>query len=186
MKRCIVLLAAVMATALGCSPKPQEGKTNSNSAPVNINIYNNGFENGGVGEWKPRGGAKIEASADVAHSGKYSLKISNRTVIFSAPEMDVTDLTASFGTYKIDCWVYVPKGSAVSSLQLTTEVAASGSKYWIQLNKPPLPVDQGSWVKMSGALTRKPGMDKTVIYVEPLDKTGDFYLDDVEITKIAL
>jgi hypothetical protein len=184
MKNCIAIIAIMMVTLLGCGRAPEESNTDNSSAPVSKVLYTNGFENGSAGEWKPRGGAKIEVVASVAHTGKNSLRIFNRSEIWSAPEKDITDLTATPGTYTISCWVYVPKGSEVSSLQLTTEAIATDAKSWAQIDKP-VPVDQENWVKVSGVLNRKAGLDKLVVYVEPLSKTGDFYVDDVEIVMLA-
>ncbi|MCX7949929.1 MAG: carbohydrate binding domain-containing protein, partial [Treponemataceae bacterium] len=37
------------------------------------------FEDGKIGKWGPRGTEKVEVSTEVAKSGKYSLKISERS-----------------------------------------------------------------------------------------------------------
>jgi hypothetical protein len=184
MKNCIVLIAIITVTLLGCGRRPEESSSDNNSAPVSKVLYTNGFENGSAGEWKPRGGAKIEVATNVAHTGKNSLRISNRSLIWSAPEKDITDLTATPGSYRISCWVYIPKGSEVSSLQLTTEAITPDAKSWAQIDQP-ISVAQENWVKVSGVLNRKSGLDKLTVYVEPLNKTGDFYVDDVEIAMLA-
>jgi hypothetical protein len=178
MKISIVIMAVAMVTVLGC------GRESKYAAPVSKVIHTNSFEDNSAGEWKPRGGAKLAVAASIAHTGKSSIRIFNRSEIFSAPEMDITKLTATPGAYGISCWVYVPKGSEVSSLQLTTEATTDAKVVWAQINKP-IPATQENWVKVSGTLNRKPGLDKIVVYVEPLNKTGDFYVDDVEITSIT-
>jgi endo-1,4-beta-xylanase len=182
MKNRNILLAAVLATALSCSHGPDENK-NQTPGLLNKAVYANDFEDGMKG-WKPRADARIEISTDFAHSGKNSIRISNRTASFSAPDLDITSLTAAPGVYRMDCWVYIPAKSAVNSIQLTTESIVSGASHYAQILLP-TPVEHEKWTQISGTLNRPAGLDGIRIYVEPLDKTGDFYVDDAEITMIA-
>jgi endo-1,4-beta-xylanase len=182
MKHFIVVLAAVMVVALGCASAPAT-ETKKADAPAGKSIYTNDFENG-VGDVMPKGPVKLEIATDVAHAGKSSLKVFGRTDTWHAPELDITGMTTAAGTYLITCWVLVPKDSAVTGVGLTVETSAGGAKNWIHISKSAA-TEAGKWVQVVGKYKKSAPLDKASVYVEPSEKTGDFYVDDVEITTIA-
>jgi endo-1,4-beta-xylanase len=185
MKQFVILLLAATVLAFGCQsgPAPAANATNAMTtmAPTKPGvIYSTSFENGTGTEWKPKGGVQLSSSTDVAHTGTTSLKVSNRSETWFAPEMDITKLTETLGTYQISGWVSVPTGSTISAVKLTVETHAGESTNWIQIANP-VPVEPGKWVQVVGKYVRQSGLDKASVYVEPLEKTGDYYIDDMEI-----
>jgi hypothetical protein len=181
MKHFIVVLAAVMVVALGCASTPAT-ETKKADAPAGKSVYTNDFENG-AGDMAPKGPVKLEIATDVAHGGKASLKVYGRTDTWHAPELDITGLTTAVGTYAITCWVLVPKDSAVSAVGLTVETSAADAKNWLHISKSTA-TEAGKWVQVVGKYKKSSPLDKASVYVEPSEKTGDFYVDDVEISAI--
>src|SRR5699024_1731036 len=60
------------------------------------------FEDGTDGEWNGRLGSEtVSVTDEMAYSGDYSLKVTNRNRSHSGPSVNISDFVAPEGTYKI-------------------------------------------------------------------------------------
>ncbi len=174
----LIVSAAVFAFAFGCATT----SGGAGAAATGKAIYTTDFEDG-QGDWAPYGGSPtIEISTDVAHSGKQSLKTSDRQQTWNAPALDIYGMTFKPGAYAVTCWVLVPKDSPVSAVKMTVETMSGGNKNWVQIAKP-VETPAGQWVELTGTFNKQKGLDSAKLYIEPLDPEGTFYIDDVTITE---
>jgi endo-1,4-beta-xylanase len=144
-------------------------------------IYETSFENG-VGDWQPRGDVNIEASSEVAHSGKSSLFISNRQKGWQGAQINLKGILKTGKTYAFEAWVYQNSGqdqTIIMTMQRKYSSDASTQYEWIKSATVP----SGQWVQLSGTYTIPAGVtvEDLTLYFESQNPTLEFYVDDVKI-----
>ncbi len=175
----IVPIFAAAALLLGCM-STGSGNMNAAGSAAGKVLYTTSFESG-IGDWAPYGGTPtVEVSTDYAHTGTHSLMTSNREQTWNAPALNILKLTAAPGSYTVSAWVLVPKDSQISAVKLTVQTESGGNKNWLQIANP-VETIPGQWVEVTGTYNSQSGQDAAILYVEPLEPQGTFYIDDVTI-----
>ncbi|MFA9398438.1 MAG: endo-1,4-beta-xylanase [Clostridiaceae bacterium] len=155
--------------------------TISNFEPINstFEVDNN--------NWIPRIGEEVLTRTDEveAHSGSYSLKVSNRANTYDAAAYDLTNLVANGNTYMVEAWVYQNSGNE-EIINLSKQIGITSPSYdTFGTAKVP----DKTWTKISGqfALDFIGELESLTIYFEtPYSDAGStltYYLDDVSITE---
>lgn len=147
------------------------------------NLISDDFE-AGLNGWGPRGDETVELSTEQAHSGAYSLKVSNRTETWNGPQVDKTGILTLGESYTLSVYVkYVGdqySGNQRFSLQLQYNNGED-----VYANIKTVDVYKGSWTLLEGQLTVPLDANDVKIYVETEWKPSpssqdfmDFYIDD--------
>ena len=179
MNRSIIVLAVLALALTGCTSTQSAAKAEP-AQPAAAKEYSFGFEDGTKGDWKARGPMKMEVTDKQAHGGKYSLSTTNRGDTWMDPELDLLPYVTAGNQYEVNAWVQIPADAAPASIKMTVEVVVDGNKNWTQIANP-VEATPGQWVELYGVFNCPEGLSKAGLYVEPLDPTVDFYLDDVKV-----
>ena len=150
-------------------------------------IVSNDFEDGGVGNWVPRGPVTLTNITDVAHGGTHSLLTTGRTQGFHGPSMDLVGSLTKSATYQVTAWVRLTTGTAATQVRVTVQRnLASGSQFDSVASSSATGVTDSAWTQLTG-LYAFAGDDPSalILYVESSDPTASYYLDDFSIVKIA-
>ena len=150
-------------------------------------IVSNDFEDGGVGNWVPRGPVTLTNSTDVAHGGTHSLLTAGRTQGFHGPSMDVLGTLIKGATYQVTAWVRLTTGTPATQVRVTVQRnLANGSQFDTVASSSATGVTDSEWTQLTG-LYAFAGDDPSalILYVESSDATASYYLDDFSIVKIS-
>lgn len=149
-------------------------------------VYRTSFEEG-TGDWQPRGeGVNLSASKKVAHTGEYSMCVSDRQKSWNGAQMDVKNILKTGRTYAFEAWVYQESGSdqrIIMTMQRRYSTDAGTTRYeWINAQTVP----SGKWVRLYGTYTIPSGVavEELVLYFEASDPNLAFYVDDVVIADV--
>ncbi|WP_077611040.1 endo-1,4-beta-xylanase [Clostridium sp. Marseille-P2415] len=154
------------------------------SAATNGESIVNDFETG-LNGWGPRGSETVSLSTEQAHSGEYSLKVSNRTQTWHGAASNETDELTLGETYVFGIWLYYTgdtySGTNNFSLQLQYNDGVNDQYKTIKTAA----VTKGSWTYLEGQYTIPTDAANVYIYVESEYKSSpgtqdfmDFYIDD--------
>lgn len=159
------------------------GVASSGGATSNL-LKSSGFEGSSTDGWVKRGTATIAVSAEQAHTGARSLKVTGRTSGWHGAEYDVLSLVEAGDSYTVSVWARPTPGSATSNLMLTRELQGCGATDYVWLATAANATD-AAWVELRGTLavpsTCSP--TKLVIYVESSNATLSYYVDDTSMRK---
>jgi endo-1,4-beta-xylanase len=150
-------------------------------------IYSFGFESGDLGDWVVKGDVILEVTNEVANSGDYSMSVSGRSQTWHAPEIFITPMLQENWLYTVSVWVYIPEadGAQPGKIKLTVQTDSGGNANWIEIANP-VAVPPGKWKEIKGKYKYAGGVDTVSCYIEGLDPTLEFYVDDITITGHAL
>jgi len=153
------------------------------------------FEDGTIGDFIVRGtGAEREnngtgilhASTDVAHSGDYSLLITDRKSAWNGVAFNIAPYIKAEVTYEISFWVHA-KTPDTSSFTLSTQITETGPP-WINLSDSvPISVSDG-WVQIAAETTYSQSDIDTghiTVYIENSTADGEFYVDDFSVVSLG-
>ncbi|MBN2536071.1 MAG: carbohydrate binding domain-containing protein [Spirochaetales bacterium] len=143
-------------------------------------IYSSGFETGELEAWSPKGTVMMEVTDACVHSGEYSLIATQRNETWHAPELVITDMIQDNWKYTAVVWVYIPEENPAAKIKLTVQTNAGGKMNWIEIAKP-VNTPPGQWTEIRGKYAHSGSFDTVSLYIECLDATADFYVDDIEI-----
>ncbi|WP_458461876.1 endo-1,4-beta-xylanase [Paenibacillus sp.] len=159
-------------------------------------LFEANFEDGALGQWRPRASEKLEIVTGVGHDSSRSLKTSSRTETFHGPLIEVLDHVQKGSTIHISFWAMYDEGpdSQVinGSLEKEYNNDASSREYATFASAT---LNKGQWKKIEADVVI-PGENsgitgfrmyaetpwKTSAEVTPAD-TISFYVDDVLITE---
>ncbi|PQP82480.1 hypothetical protein C0Q44_13650 [Paenibacillus sp. PCH8] len=153
------------------------------------------FEDGLLGQWRPRASEKLDIVTEVGHDRTHSLKTSSRTETFHGPLIEVLDHVQKGSTVHISFWAMYNEGpdSQVinGSLEKEYNKDASSLEYATFASAT---LNKGQWKKIEADVVI-PGANSGItgfrMYAEtPWKKSEEvtpadtitFYLDDVLIT----
>jgi hypothetical protein len=147
-------------------------------------LTSSGFETSKNDGWYSRGTAVLTLSAEQAHSGAKSLKITGRTATWHGAEYDVKGIVTAGKVYDVTVWAKLATGSAASDLMLTRELQGCGGEQYVRLKIAASATD-ASWVELSGALSIPAGCtpNKLAIYVESSNATVSYFVDDTTLAQ---
>lgn len=177
MRKLFLLFSLATASLTGCS-----GSDNISATGANV-LTSNDFES--LDGWTP---PNPSLTRDVAHSGKYSVKIDGNTEFslgYSAPLGKLSNVRIQ--KIKIQAWAYMAsdKSQARLGVQLTDnqtgkEIFGDGINYSDQIKK------YGTWTEITKEVTLPSDITATQVFKVFLWRAGASdaaYLDDVRITK---
>lgn len=132
--------------------------------------------------WGPRGsGVKVEPVTDVAVSGKYSLKTTNRSELWHGAVLDVKDLLQQGVIYEISGYLKLTKvPTTPATIRVTMEHQAVGKETGWQTVAQKNVADT-EWVKLEGQFAYSEKMEQLNLYFESTNPDDAFYIDDVLI-----
>lgn len=159
-------------------------------------ILENTFEDGKTSGWEARGTEKVEVSTDVARSGKYSLKISDRTKTWNGPIHLLTDKPVPEDTYSISAWIYYKDGPAQSGFVISAERSYKDENQdHSYTNIASFMAKKGEWTQINAEynVPKDPAQKNIWLYIELPYKDDNsvtendkitFYIDDVRVEKM--
>jgi hypothetical protein len=147
-------------------------------------LTSSGFETSKNDGWYSRGTAVLTLSAEQAHSGAKSLKVTGRTATWHGAEYDVKSIVTAGKVYDVTVWAKPTTGSAASDLMLTRELQGCGGEQFVRLKIAASATD-ATWVELSGALSIPVGCtpNKLAIYVESSNATVSYFVDDTTFSE---
>lgn len=119
-------------------------------------------------------GSTTVRSNEKAHSGSYSVKVTNRVGNYAGPQAQNIQVIAG-NTYYVSVWVYTD--SADKKAQLTFQ--GSSTTY----RTGDMPLTKGEWTKISGKFTSDV-VQSGKLFVQTSDST-DVFVDDFDLADIT-
>lgn len=159
-------------------------------ASANVLQITSDFEDGTTMGWNPKGSEKLEASTEVAHTGKYSLKVTGRTNYWEGPEINLTDKLVKGQKYTVSAWVYQDSGAA-HEIRLTAWNPDTSSanlyegKFYVCVQN--VKTESGKWAHLTGTFIfdYQGELKTSTLYFESPDTGYVLYVDDISITGAA-
>lgn len=186
---------AALALVLGGVPATAEDIVYNN-----VTLFENGFEDGTTQGWHGRGTGdkieKVEVVKGTAHSGSYSLKVSNRVTTWQGPQRPMATNVVPGDVYRIGAWVYYDEGPAQAAFVLSVERSfkdpAAAHKY---NNVVQVQATKGVWtyVTTDYTVSNDPTQKDIEVYFERPYKADDlitpndkisFSIDDITVIKL--
>lgn len=172
-------LAAVLSTAVSSSvPVSREAGAEEVSK-----LISNDFESGLSG-WSGRGSASVAQSSDSSNGGSSSMLVSKRAASWNGAVIDLGSGFSGGNTYGFEAYV-MPNGTSSSeSFKLSLQYSSGGTVSYDAIAEGT--ASKGEWTKLSNpAYTIPAGATDLMFYIETVDTTSDFYVDDVAVTGSA-
>jgi len=154
------------------------------------------FEDGTIGDFIVRGtGAEREnngtgilhISKDVAHSGDYSLLITDRQKAWNGIAFNIAPYIKADVTYEISFWVHA-KSPDSSSFTLSTQITETGPP-WINITVPAIDISvSDGWVQVKGTQSYSQediDTEHITVYIENSTADAEFYVDDFSVTALG-
>ncbi len=142
------------------------------------------FENG-IGGWGPRGDELVELTTEEAYSGRYSLKVSERTETWNGATCDMTDVLELGVTYNFSIYIKYTGNSYSNTHNFSLQLQYNDGVDDKYMNIKTAPVTKGQWTLLQGEYTVPTDAENVHIYVETEFKSSpsaqdlmDFYIDD--------
>lgn len=173
-------LSAVLILSL--FPSVGTGGTRAQAADVKTGedevLFEANFEDGVLGQWRPRASEKLEIVTQVGHDSTRSLRTSSRTETFHGPLIEIIDHVQKGSTVHISFWAMYDEGpdsqvingslekeynNDASSLEYATFASATLNKgqwkksrrMWWSLGKIVASPDSGCMQRLHGRRQRK-------------------------------
>lgn len=176
-----ILSAVLLCTAIPVSetmPIPASSDISASAEEDSTTVmYATDFEDGKI-DFTGRGGVEtLEATTAQAHSGSYSMCVSNREKNWNGPQFLVDDLLEVGVQYTVSAYV---RAAWYNSIQLSMEYTdATGERHYTNLSS--VTNEGGDWSEFSSIKFSIPeNVTKTYLYFECNDQ-ADIYVDDFEI-----
>ena len=146
-----------------------------------MTLMNCNFENGLSG-WAGRGSASVAVSKETANGGSSSLYVTKRASAWNGAVVDLGSDFSGGSTYGFEAYVKQDQGSASENFKLSLQYTdANGNINYDAIAEGS--VSKGEWTKLSNSSYTIPaGASSLLFYIETVDSTIDFYVDDVNIT----
>ncbi|ADN02336.1 carbohydrate binding domain-containing protein [Spirochaeta thermophila] len=183
MKRFMGFRWLLIVLLLGGCASQQVTMAETPASPQQMVIVSNDFEDQKPGDWMARGdGTRIAISDAAAHSGKYSLYVSNRSANWHGTQIDLLKKLQPGKKYSFSVWVYHTSASA-KKLIITMERIYNGEKGWDRIAE--VSVAPNTWVELKGEYqVQSAKVEELVFYVEAESSSLSYYVDDVTISQV--
>ncbi|PXV95690.1 endo-1,4-beta-xylanase (glycosyl hydrolase family 10) [Lachnotalea glycerini] len=167
---------------------------NISATAANGELIVNDFETGLSG-WEARGidAEALSLSTNQAHSGEYSLKISNRTQTWHGATSNITDKLTLGETYVLGIWIYYTGNTYSDTENFSLQLQYNDGVNDQYKNIKTETVKRDSWTYLEGQYTIPSDAVNAYIYVESEFKSTpgtqdlmDFYIDDFTATPAIL
>ncbi|CEP78624.1 endo-1,4-beta-xylanase [Defluviitoga tunisiensis] len=151
-----------------------------NKVPRTDIILKSTFEKG-IENWQSRGDPVSITSTDkIAHSGKYSLYVTERQSNWHGAQIDLKDMLIPGKSYEIEVWVYQETGQDQQvTLTMQRKYASDDQSHYDTIVWQRT-IPSNKWTQIGGSYTVKSGetIKEMLFYVESPNNTLAFYLDD--------
>lgn len=139
-------------------------------------FFNSTFEDG-TDNWKGRGDAKAIQNGTVSNSGTKSLSVTGRTDSWNGAAISLDPSVFEAGkTYAFSANA-MQNTTASEDFKLTLQCSINGEENYI--NVAEASGTKGEWVQLlNNSFTIPEGASNLLLYVETVDSTTDFYIDD--------
>lgn len=138
-----------------------------------------GFDVRGTEAEKASGTGVLTAVTEEAHTGQYSLLITERKNGWNGPAYNVTSRVIPGADCTISIWV-LPKTPESATFTLSTETREGNSVSYINI-EPKVVSKADGWTELTGHYSY--GNEEFItIYVESSTSEGEFYVDDFSFT----
>lgn len=140
-------------------------------------IQNPGFETG-LEPWSIQGAISITQSSEEAHSGNFSLLVSNRTELWHGPLQSLLNVLEPGRSYRVSAWVKI-KGDTQQPINMTiAKTDDDGLQYINVINSRAFP---DHWVELTEIYEHSENGELTLLYLylQNPEVGVDFYVDDV-------
>ncbi|MFU0800586.1 MAG: hypothetical protein ACFWUE_08020 [Xylanivirga thermophila] len=161
----------------------EDDGTENDFVPRIISEYD--FEDSTNQGWTPRGGVNLDVVAEVAHSGDYSLKTTNRGDTWQGPSLNMKGILKKGAMYEITGYIKLVEASAeeLSTVKFSIEEKpVEGDTHWVTVAEEE--ITNTEWVEFSGYYTFNEDLNEQTLYVESSNVDDEFYIDDISITLI--
>jgi endo-1,4-beta-xylanase len=188
-KKIISFLMVCILFAATCCYIPQ-----ITASAANGELITNDFETGLSG-WGARGIDEevVSLSTQQAHSGEYSLKVSNRTQTWHGATSNKTDQLTLGETYVFGMWIYYNGDTYSGTQNFNLQLQYNDGVNDQYKNIKTAAVTKGSWTYLEGQYTIPTDAANIYIYVETEFKSNpgtqdlmNFYIDDFTATPAVL
>ncbi|MBP1777167.1 MAG: Endo,4-beta-xylanase, partial [candidate division NC10 bacterium] len=133
-------------------------------------IVSNGWEDGTLQGWVPRGSVTLTSTTEAFATGTRSLKTTGRTAAWNGPSLNLLPLLTPGTIYQFRISARLVAGQSATQLAMTVQrTTADGTSY-----------DRVAAYSVPFCLT---GL---VLYIESASATASFYVDDFSITVVPL
>ncbi|HTQ05278.1 MAG TPA: carbohydrate binding domain-containing protein [Polyangiaceae bacterium] len=163
------------------------GAGGSGGASANL-ITNGDFESDTTTGWSSWGTGTFQVST-VAHSGTYSLLVTNRTGSNLNILQDVSAVVSVGHTYAVSGWV---RTSVAATGHFTVEIScANAGNSYVWLENPAVNLSNTGWTELTGTIDLTTACTSVAndtltgvdLYLEGPAASVDVYLDDVTMTQ---
>lgn len=139
-------------------------------------FFNSTFEDG-TDNWKGRGDAKAIQNGTVSNPGTKSLSVTGRTDSWNGAAISLDPSVFEAGkTYAFSANA-MQNTTASEDFKLTLQCSINGEENYI--NVAEASGTKGEWVQLlNNSFTIPEGSSNLLLYVETVDSTTDFYIDD--------
>lgn len=148
-----------------------------------------GFENGTVGKWLAKDGAKLSVESENPGNGKYCMKISNRTSTSAGAKLEIGDKLREGNYLTVSARVKYTSGPKNKKIQITMYC---NGRYYVLAGRE---IAQGEWGQISGGMAVPNGVnlkDANIYFETPWTPAPsaeqdlmDIYVDDVRASMVA-
>jgi endo-1,4-beta-xylanase len=164
------------------------------AAPPNPGSQDNsgittGFEDGTTDGWTPRiGNEVLTVVSGIAHSGNYSLEVSNRTAPYDGAKISVANKMYNGSQYQVTVWAMLTPGESPTQLRVSLQVTLNGNTNYYTV-VPNTTVSANGWTELTATYNMASNYDSAYLYVESNEPSGQssyvsFYIDDFSLVYI--
>ncbi|WP_341278961.1 carbohydrate binding domain-containing protein [Paenibacillus sp. FSL H8-0537] len=139
------------------------------------------FEDGTVQNWIGQGeGVVLSNTQELAYGGASSLKVSNRTLGWHGPMLNITNHIVPQQSYQIKAFVRLPQGTPAAQVMMTIRrTLPDGNSYYDNISTKM--VTSSGWATFEGIYQLNEPATSMYLYLESASPTASFLLDNVSI-----
>jgi endo-1,4-beta-xylanase len=133
--------------------------------------------------WQPFDNPTLTPTMAVAHTGFFSLEVSNRTASFNGPSYDLTGRVLNLQRITATAFVYYAEGNSTETFRITSLKRQAGAAD-VFTNIAIVNVPAGQWTELTGNYTLdfQGTLQDLLIYIECDNPALTFFVDDISIT----
>ncbi len=134
------------------------------------------FEGNSAQGWYAFGTGNVSASNEVAFSGEYSLKTTNRGDSWNGPVYNINAFLTAGQQYSVSIHVFNASDTEDAYSATLKTVSSDDNEKYTFVSRTSCPPNQ--WNTITGEFSFEENLNSALLYIES-QSTGDFYIDDV-------
>ncbi|MBE6852441.1 MAG: diguanylate cyclase [Ruminococcus sp.] len=144
-------------------------------------LLSSDFEDQSMTGWSPFGGrGNLSVTNETAHSGEYSLKITDRSSTFHSPSVTADSFMETKQTYNFNTWIYHEGTTATKMFWTMRCIDSMGTANYISVAEAL--VEPKQWTPLSAVVETPEDSVSFLLYYDCENTTLDFCIDDISIT----